>query len=1194
MASVLASRENLPESTKLQLKKLIKDGKTCASEGELHKSLKNFRKAYQLCPTEKIMSRIKRIEEVIAEDEEGSDDDYGFIELDNGLVIYKKLVERLYPHQINGIKWMYNLFKKGKKGGILADDMGLGKTIQVIAFISAMFDMKKAKNVLLVIPLSVIPNWIAEFENWAPGIRIECFHGASNKRKAVLQQCMRKRSVCITTYGLILTQWQALGETLHGTEFVWDYIILDEGHRIKNPSKTTKRLHSIPARNRVILTGTPVQNKVRDLWALMDWVTQGTVLGTQKTFKSNYEQPIERARQRDACAAEIQLGNSMAESLRKLTEPYILRRTKASLSSTDKENSSLDKNLQKKLVDGAQDDTTVSKQPVFPKLSTKNDFVVWVYLSEVQQNIYKDFLELDSVKELLTSHRSPLVHLTILKKICDHPRLLSSKACMELGLQSNDSISHDLNSSAIEDCAANRIDNITDQTLIEESGKLQFLIQLLIRLREEGHRTLIFSMSRKMLNIIQRILMNHKFKIMRLDGRVTKMAERQIRVKKFQEDPSYHVFLLTTQVGGVGLTLTAADRVVIYDPAWNPATDDQAIDRIYRIGQKKSVAVYRLITCGSVEEKIYRRQVFKNSVIQQSIQGSKDPYRYFTSQELKELFILDDVHSSNTQIQLQALHGHQRNIDDKMQSHIDFLQTLAMFGISDHDLMFSCKPDDFDYENEMSGEMYDNKVQAAQQQLTMESDQLKGQSEPELRWGAFNEEKRDSPPKNDENEPVYPIEGLSEQLEALEFKPKIDDELPTINRETKNRDYNKWDVKSETMEEKISLTTLAQTKSLIKETLAVESDDDDVIIVNDSPVSKPYTTFKKVPQVSSGSNNHNQHGLAPDSPACRYGNATNTSSLPVQNLQPSTPNVIEESFDIFNDVNSLSGDEPEANEEEWEKIFSPSHSKRKFESAHASFQQSPLVAGSNRRRQRITSDGDEDSDSQLPSSLGTTLAGVSNSPGVSGTNDKTGHNNEVHVTMTNNQVVSDDLSTADDIIADETDDFHNTETVSVASSSKISDDVSVCEDIDFNDVVSDDSYESGDVSVHDDHGFNDAISEESCDADDVSNYSHDPHAVDPYDDVTHDLTHNTSDEDVAARDVTGEDQSTHDAIAGDLNAHSVKDKRRFRVNVTTDVEELLANKSGEDSDATEEYYQDNSISDDDINFNLSQASEDDF
>ncbi|XP_078482476.1 DNA excision repair protein ERCC-6-like [Ciona intestinalis] len=770
---------------------------------------------------------------------------------------------------------MYDLFQNKRKGGILADDMGLGKTIQVIALISALFDAKLIKHVLLVLPLSLIPNWTNEFANWAPGIKVEEYHGPVAKRKAILQQCMHRRSVCITTYGLIVTKWQTLGETLDGREFVWDYIILDEGHRIKNASKTTKGLHKIPSRNRIILTGTPVQNKVRDMWALMDWVTQGSLLGTQKTFKSSYEIPIECARQKGATSGQIRLGNMMSESLRKLTDPFILRRTKDGLTRNEKENCG---NLA--CVDGAQDPTVLNKQPRFPKLSTKNDFVVWVYLSDIQQQIYTDFIQLDSVKELLSTHRSPLVYLTVLKKICDHPRLLSTKACVELGLESNDSMTENLDQEAIEGCAANRINNISDQVLMEESGKLQFLIPLLLRLREEGHRTLIFSMSRKMLNIIQRILMNLKFKVMRMDGLVTKLSEREKRVKLFQEDSSYDVFLLTTQVGGVGLTLTAADRVVIYDPSWNPATDSQAVDRIYRIGQKKSVAVYRLITCGSVEEKIYRRQIFKNSVIQQSTGQCDDPYRYFSKQELAELFQLDDVLSSSTQIQLSQLHSHQRKLDDHLQEHMNYLHELKMFGVSDHDLMFSQKPDDIDCDEEaVSG--LTNQVELAQNRLLMESNQFTGTTDAEQRWGGFVSEERVADVKPKDLEPVYPIEGLTTKLETLQIpSPPKKEDIKPIKVEPN------WEEEIVCLDSPLPSLLKKKVGTMNPLSYEDEEEEEDIILCGDSPMQ-----MDPKQNVTSGN--------------------------------PSTPIVVEDSFDMFVQSNNNDSDTDElSSDDEWKKAFS--------------------------------------------------------------------------------------------------------------------------------------------------------------------------------------------------------------------------------------------------------------------------------
>ncbi|OPL21387.1 dna ercc-6-like excision repair protein, partial [Mytilus galloprovincialis] len=264
-----------------------------------------------------------------------------------------------------------------------------------------------------------------------------------------------------------------------------------------------------------------------------------------------------------------------------------------------------------------------------PSLTRKNDLILWVFLTQTQQKIYHDFLSLDTVKELLMTKKSPLVALTVLKKITDHPRLLSTRAVAQLGLEDHGLDEDQLESEEAYLSAVNQIKNVDDQILINESGKLIVLVELLDKLKAEGHRTLVFSQSRKLLDIIFKVISNRGHMVLRLDGTVTHLSERDQRMQKFQTDDRYSVFLLTTQVGGVGLTLTAADRVVIYDPSWNPATDAQAVDRAFRIGQEKNVVIYRLITCGTVEEKIYRRQIFKDSITRQTTGNSTNPYRYY-------------------------------------------------------------------------------------------------------------------------------------------------------------------------------------------------------------------------------------------------------------------------------------------------------------------------------------------------------------------------------------------------------------------------------------------------------------------------------------------------------------------------------------------------------------------------------------
>ncbi|KFZ47518.1 DNA excision repair protein ERCC-6-like, partial [Antrostomus carolinensis] len=500
----------------------------------------------------------------------------GFVDVcGSGLLIYGEMHEKLFQHQREGVAFLYRLHREGRPGGILADDMGLGKTIQVIAFLSGMFDAELIRHVLLIMPTTLVSSWLAEFSRWTPGLRVKEFHGSSKtERTRNLERVQRKNGIIITSYQMLINNWKQLASS-HEQEFVWDYVILDEAHKIKCPSnKTTKCVYAIPAKHRLLLTGTPVQNNLREMWSLFDFACQGSLLGTAKTFRMEYENPITRAREKDATLGEKALGLKISENLMAIIKPYFLRRSKEDIKNyhTVKPHAPLPEDLKE------------NSAPVMPSLTRKNDFVVWVYLAPVQEEIYRNFLSLDHVKEVLMTTRSPLAELTVLKKLCDHPRLLSARACTQLGLEEQEHSEQEDGSEAGVTAGANKIDHLSEETVIQESGKMLFLVGLLERLREEGHRTLVFSQSRKMLDIIEHVLSRRGFKMTRIDGTVTHLTEREKRINAFQSCQDYSVFLLTTQVGGVGITLTAASRVVIFDPSWNPATDAQAVDRAYRIG----------------------------------------------------------------------------------------------------------------------------------------------------------------------------------------------------------------------------------------------------------------------------------------------------------------------------------------------------------------------------------------------------------------------------------------------------------------------------------------------------------------------------------------------------------------------------------------------------------------------------------
>ncbi|XP_010971891.1 DNA excision repair protein ERCC-6-like [Camelus bactrianus] len=657
----------------------VKEAKEATKNGDLEEALKLFNLAKDIFPNEKVMSRIQKIQEALEELAEHGDDEFTDV-CSSGLLLYRELHNQLFEYQKEGVAFLYSLYRDGRRGGILADDMGLGKTVQIIAFLSGMFDASLVNHVLLIMPTSLISTWLREFVKWTPGMRVKTFHGPSkDERTRNLSRIQQRNGVIITTYQMLINNWQQLSSS-NGREFVWDYVILDEAHKIKTSStKSAICARAIPASNRILLTGTPIQNNLQELWSLFDFACQGSLLGTLKTFKMEYENPITRAREKDATPGEKALGFKISENLMAIIKPYFLRRTKEEVQK--KKSSNPEIRLSEKNPD-------VDAICEMPSLSRKNDLIIWIRLVPLQEEIYRKFVSLDHIKELLMETRSPLAELGVLKKLCDHPRLLSARACHLLNLGAVNFSAADENEG--EDTSdVDHIAQISDDTLMGESGKMIFLMDLLKRLRDEGHQTLVFSQSRRILNIIERLLKNRCFKILRIDGTITHLVEREKRISLFQQNKDYSVFLLTTQVGGVGLTLTAASRVVIFDPSWNPATDAQAVDRVYRIGQKENVVVYRLITCGTVEEKIYRRQVFKDSLIRQTTGDKKNPFRYFSKQELRELFTIEDFQNSATQLQLQSLHAAQRRSDKSLDEHIAYLHSLSIAGISDHDLMYT-------------------------------------------------------------------------------------------------------------------------------------------------------------------------------------------------------------------------------------------------------------------------------------------------------------------------------------------------------------------------------------------------------------------------------------------------------------------------------------------------------------------------
>ena len=585
--------------------------------------------------------------------------------------------------------------------------MGLGKTVQMSAYLNGAFYSGLRRCVLLIVPVSVMAHWIKELDKWCnfTGFRIKKYHSSVTKkrRQLNLESIAKKGGILITTYGMVQKNFAAMDiETLSQKERngrvvrpgkAWDYMVLDEGHKIKNHLiGTSKAVRQIPVHNsnRIILSGTFLQNELSELWSLFDFISEGSLFGSYRAFNEEFATKINSGRLKNASRIQKQLSVKLTNLIKKTIAPYLLRRTKQGVRARQQEQEKKEEaDIQQRKDDGLSPRNNNKKEMTPVLKCQKRELVVWIKMTEVQTDIYRTFLESEAVKETLNTTKSPLAALTVLKKICDHPFLLSDKManCQEL--------------TQLADISRDRGVSNTVAT----STKMQVLIQVLKELMDHQHRVLVFSQYKIILSMIEPILKENGMKYIRMDGD-TKIENRQKYVDAFNTMTQINVFLLSTKVGGLGLNLTGSDRVIIYDPAWNPATDAQAVDRSYRIGQVNDVMVYRFVTCGTIEEKIYRRQISKVGLLK-SVTGNSNQQRYFSKAELKEVFKLEDPTMSQTQIQFKQLHEHRVGTNaefDRETLHVEGIESV--YGISHHDLLFkTCPPEELEENPELAGQL---------------------------------------------------------------------------------------------------------------------------------------------------------------------------------------------------------------------------------------------------------------------------------------------------------------------------------------------------------------------------------------------------------------------------------------------------------------------------------------------------------
>ncbi|CAK7227306.1 TATA-binding protein-associated factor mot1 [Sporothrix curviconia] len=534
----------------------------------------------------------------------------------------------LRSYQQEGVNWLHFL-NKYHLHGILCDDMGLGKTLQTICIVASdhhqraeEFAKTGAPDVrrmpsLVVCPPTLSGHWAQEIRTYAPFLSVAAYIGAPGERKA-LKDSLGQTDIVITSYDVCRNDIEVL------EKHSWNYVILDEGHLIKNPrTKISMAVKKLASNHRLILTGTPIQNNVLELWSLFDFLMPG-FLGAEKVFMDRFAKPIAASRFSKASSKEQEAGALAIEALHKQVLPFLLRRL---------------------------------KEEVLEDLPPKILQNYYCDLSELQKKLFDDFTKREAKKiteEAGRDDKEAKQHifqaLQYMRKLCNSPALV-----MKPGHRMYDETQRVLarQGSSVEDPShAPKLTALRDLLVdcgigVEGDGSggsgggdsNDPLYQPI-----KPHRALVFCQMKEMLDMVQNTVLKTMLpsvSYLRMDGSV-EANKRQDIVNKFNSDPSYDVLLLTTSVGGLGLNLTGADTVIFVEHDWNPQRDLQAMDRAHRIGQKKVVNVYRLITRGTLEEKILSLQRFKIDVASTVVNQQNAGLASMDTNEILDLFNLDD------------------------------------------------------------------------------------------------------------------------------------------------------------------------------------------------------------------------------------------------------------------------------------------------------------------------------------------------------------------------------------------------------------------------------------------------------------------------------------------------------------------------------------------------------------------------
>ncbi|KAL8531919.1 hypothetical protein ACS0TY_008503 [Phlomoides rotata] len=464
---------------------------------------------------------------------------------------------KLKTYQLKGVKWMISLWQNGLNG-ILADQMGLGKTIQTIAFLSHLKGNGLHGPYMVIAPLSTLSNWLSEIERFAPSLDAVIYHGDKNERAEILRKHMPKTigprfPIVITSYEMALSDAKRVLR-----HYNWKYLIVDEGHRLKNSKcKLFKELKHLRVENKLLLTGTPLHNNLAELWSLLNFILPD-IFSSSEEFESwfDFSGKCTSEALKDKEEMEEKRRAQVVAKLHAILRPFLLRRLK------------------------------IDVEQMLPR---KKEIIIYATLTDHQKNfqdhLINKTLEGHLIEKAHGAHhvnKGKLNNLMIqLRKNCNHPDLLESA----------------FDGSYLYPPV---------EQIVEQCGKFQLLERLLTKLLAREHKVLIFSQWTKILDIMDYYFSEKGLEVCRIDGSV-KLSERRRQIKEFNDvDSNCRVFLLSTRAGGLGINLTAADTCILYDSDWNPQMDLQAMDRCHRIGQTKPVHVYRLATAQSVEGRMLK------------------------------------------------------------------------------------------------------------------------------------------------------------------------------------------------------------------------------------------------------------------------------------------------------------------------------------------------------------------------------------------------------------------------------------------------------------------------------------------------------------------------------------------------------------------------------------------------------------